>query len=200
MIFFLNAVKNSPLCLGQKHGGSELCSIRTFTPQMWMENFRVSRETFLYICEQLRPKIAKMDTTFRKVIPVEERVAVTLWYLATPRKYRTIAYLFGIARCIVCIIERDVCKVIVDVLSLLYIRFHTGNELLCTVSAIEAVHGVPQCVGAVDGLHISTNTPNRNHTDYYNRKLLYSVILQAVVDHGIALRILMSDGLAASMM
>ena len=69
----------------------------TFTPVMWMDNFRVSRETFLYICEQLRPKIAKMDTTFREALPVEERVAVTLWFLATPGEYRTIAHLFGIA-------------------------------------------------------------------------------------------------------
>ena len=52
----------------------------TFTPVMWMENFRVSRETFIYICEQLRPKITKMDTTFRKALPVEERVAITLWF------------------------------------------------------------------------------------------------------------------------
>ena len=32
----------------------------TFTPVMWMENFRVSRETFIYICEQLQPKIVKI--------------------------------------------------------------------------------------------------------------------------------------------
>ena len=43
---------------------------------------------------------------------------------------------------------------------------------------------LPQCVGAIDGSHIPINAPNRNHTDYYNRKGLYSVILQTVVDHG----------------
>ena len=75
------------------------------------------------------------------------------------------------------------CKAIIDVLSLQYIRFPSGNELLRTVSAFEAVHGVPQCVGAIDGSHIPINAPNRNHTNYYNRKGFYSVILQAVVDH-----------------
>ena len=147
------------------------------TPVMWIENFRVSRETFLFICEQLRPKIAKMDTTFRKALPVEERVAVTLWFLATPGEYRTIS-----RPCTVCSIVRDMCKAIIDVHSPQYIKFPSGNELSRTVSAFEAVHGVPQCVGARDGSHIPINAPNRNHTDYYNRKGFYSVILQAVVD------------------
>ena len=35
----------------------------------------------------------------------------------------------------------------------------------------------------VDGLHIPVSLPNLSHIDYYNRKGLYSVLIQAVVDY-----------------
>ena len=43
--------------------------------------------------------------------------------------------------------------------------------------------GVPQCVRVIDGSHISILGPKDSHTDYYNRKGWYSIILQGVVDH-----------------
>ena len=48
----------------------------------WIENFRMRKETFLYICDQLKPAIARQDTQFR-------RVAITIWCLATPSEYQT---------------------------------------------------------------------------------------------------------------
>ena len=43
--------------------------------------------------------------------------------------------------------------------------------------------GFIQCVGAIDRSHIPVSPPALNHTDYYNRKGWYSIIIQAVVDH-----------------
>ena len=40
-----------------------------------------------------------------------------------------------------------------------------------------------QCAGAINGSHVPVRPPASNHTDYYNRKGWYSMILQAVVDH-----------------
>ena len=39
-----------------------------------------------------------------------------------------------------------------------------------------------QCAGSVDGCHIPILPPANNHTDCYNRKGWYSIVLQAV-DH-----------------
>lgn len=76
----------------------------------WIENFRVSRETFKYLCDQLRPSIGKLNTRMRQAISVECRVAITLWVLATPGEYRTVAHL---AWCTVCQIVNETCRAIV---------------------------------------------------------------------------------------
>ena len=85
----------------------------------------MSKETFMYICSKLSPALVRTDTLIRKCISVEHQVAVTIWCLATPTEYRTIAHLFGIARSTVCEIVHETCHCIVDVLLKEYIKFPT---------------------------------------------------------------------------
>ena len=155
----------------------------TFTPENWMENFRMNRETFEYLCAQLRPHIQRQNTRLRTPISVEHRLAITLWCLSTCSEYRTIGHLFGVARCTVCVIVHDTCTAIVSVLFDQYIKFPTGNDLERVVKGFEEKWNMVQCAGAIDGSHVPVRPPASNHTDYYNRKGWYSMILQAVVDH-----------------
>ena len=154
--------------------------LSTFTAEDWMENFRVSRETFVYLCTRIRPIIERQDTTMRRAISTEHRIAITLWYLATCSEYRTIGHLFGVARCTLCVIVHDTCKAINEVFTNDYISFPTGREV---VDGFKNKWGFIQCAGAIDGSHIPVSPPALNHTDYYNRKGWYSIIIQAVVDH-----------------
>ena len=50
----------------------------TCTPYDWTENFRMSHETFLFLCNELRASIERNDTVMRKAIPVEQRVALMI--------------------------------------------------------------------------------------------------------------------------
>ena len=45
------------------------------------------------------PEMAKKDTRLRQSIPVQKRVAVALWRLATGDTYRSTGLQFGIGRC-----------------------------------------------------------------------------------------------------
>ena len=89
--------------------------LETFDTRDWVENFRMKRETFDYLCDKLCPSIIRQDTRFRTAISLEQRVAITVWCLATPCKYRTVAHLFGVARSTVCEIVQDTCRAIVRI-------------------------------------------------------------------------------------
>ena len=154
----------------------------TFEDKDWVENFRMRKETFNYLCHQLRPSIKRKTTIMRSPIPVEKRVAITLWRLATNSGYRTIGHLFGVARNTVCNIVNEVCKSIVRNMHGKVLKWPTGEILLDNIEHFERRWGFPQTVGAVDGTHIPILRPSEYHTDYYNRKGYYSMIMQAVVD------------------
>ena len=110
-------------------------------------------------------------------------MAVTLWCLATRAEYRTVGHLFGIARSTVCRILHETCKAIIELLLKKYINFPVGHRLQQVIQGFQEKWGVPQCVGAIDGCHVPISPLSMCHTDYYNRKGWYSVIIQAIADH-----------------
>ena len=102
---------------------------KTFSDRDWLENFRMRHSTFLYLCEELRPLIGREDTQMRKSVPVDQRVGMTLWYLATCAEYRSIGHLFGVAESTVCTIVKKVCHAISSALSKAFIKFPSCNSL-----------------------------------------------------------------------
>ena len=117
-----------------------------FTAADWLTNFRMSKNTFLYMCNELRSHIEKQDTIMRSAITVEKRVAVTLWFLATNTDYRTIGHLIGVSKASVCLVCKEVCRAIVKVLLTKYICILTGCTLVSVMSGF-AKRGFPQCAG-----------------------------------------------------
>ena len=155
----------------------------TFTSQDWLENFRLSQSTFLYLCNKLKSAIKQDDTTMRTAVPTDKRIALTLWFLASGADYRTIGLLFGVSKSTVCLVIKDVCSAIVQILLPEYIRFPTGDALRRVVTGFKQDYGFPQCAGAIDGTHIPIVSPNECPADYYNRKGWHSIILQGTVDN-----------------
>ena len=48
----------------------------------WKENSRMSKQSLLVLCEELRQCISKNTTRFQKPISVEVQVAVKMYYLS----------------------------------------------------------------------------------------------------------------------
>ena len=142
----------------------------------------MSKATFGTLCEALRQQTEKQDTTFRRCIPLEKRIAIVLFTLATTAEYRTVANLFGVSKSSVCLIVKEVCASITGVLSKRFIRIPQGADMYNNMLSFERKWGFPNCAGAIDGCHIPIISPTENHTDYFNRKGWHSILLQAVVD------------------
>ena len=125
----------------------------------------------------------KSDTVMRNAIPVEQRVALTLWFLSTGADYRTIAHLFGVSKSTVCLVIKQVCTAIAQILMPKYICFPSNNGLKQVVDGFKHKWRFPQCAGVVDGTHIPIVSPHDYPADYYNRKGWHSVIMQGTVNH-----------------
>lgn len=158
-------------------------TVQLWTDQrLWLENFRMSKGTFNFVCQELSPYLCRRDTNFRKAIKVEKRVAMCIWHLATGEDLRSLGWRFGVGKSTACQIINEVCQAIVDILLPQIITWPTGETLRATVDGFLSTWGFPQCAGAVDGTHIPIVAPPESPADYYNRKGFYSIILQAVVD------------------
>lgn len=148
----------------------------------WKLNFRVSRDTFEYICQLVAPAIARQNTRLRVPIPVEKRVAVGLWRLATGDCYRSCSLIVGLSKAsaVYCTHEfvEELCRMRCD-----FIKFPTTTaEIRRKIEGFKDKSDIPNVVGAVDGTHVPIKAPDINHEDYFNRKHFYSYVVQGVVD------------------
>ena len=64
----------------------------------WRENFRMSKENFMKLCDKVRPFLQKQSTNRRYPINVEKQVAVTLYCLSDEGRYLKVANAFGIGK------------------------------------------------------------------------------------------------------
>ncbi|KAI0212315.1 hypothetical protein LSAT2_002792, partial [Lamellibrachia satsuma] len=148
-----------------------------------LANFRMSQNTFVYLCNQLRWSLHRGNTRLQKAISVAQRVAIATWRLATNDEYRTIGHLFGVSRSSVCGIVNEVCAAILSQMMHRFIRLPTRDKLEEIVAGFHDRWGFPHCAGAADGTHIPFIASDEYHIDYPNRKGWYSLLMQPVVDH-----------------
>jgi len=165
---------------------------------LWHEHFRVSRDTFNFICNLVRPDLVRQNTNMRQAVSVEKRVAVAIWRLATGNTYRTTGLTFGVGRCTAMNFRDEFCAALIR-RGKYFIKFPQGeDETRCAIQAFEEISIFPQVVGALDGSHIRITAPKESQNDYCNRKNFHSIVLQGVADANYKF-IHVSTGYAGSM-
>lgn len=147
-----------------------------------MQNFRMSRESFEYICSRVGHVMGRRNTNYRVCVPNQKRAAIAIWKLATGGEYRTISHLFGVGLSTVFNCVQDFTDAVIRVLLPVHIKCPDARRLVEMAAFFQSRWGVPQCVGAIDGSHIPIIAPEQYPRDYYNRKGWHSIVLQAVVD------------------
>ncbi|XP_074833753.1 uncharacterized protein LOC142001963 [Carettochelys insculpta] len=145
---------------------------------MWLRSFRMRQQTFLELCQWLTPTLRHQNTRMRRALPVEKRVVIAFWKLATPDGYCSVGHQFGAGKATVGAVVMEVVRVFNAMVLQRVIRL---GDLDAAIAGFAAM-GFPNCFGALDGTHIPIHTPDHSGGRYINRRGYHSVVLQAMVD------------------
>ncbi|XP_060208534.1 protein ANTAGONIST OF LIKE HETEROCHROMATIN PROTEIN 1-like [Lycium barbarum] len=165
------------------------CNSPDFPEEEFKKAFRMGKDTFELICNELNSVVAKENTMLRDAVPVKQRVAVCIWRLATGEPLRLVSKRFGlgISTCHKLVLE--VCTAIRTVLMPKYLQWPDEEKMRNIKDEYEAMSGIPKVVGSMYTTHIPIIAPkisvaayfNKRHTER-NQKTSYSITVQGVVD------------------
>ncbi|XP_067000348.1 uncharacterized protein [Anabrus simplex] len=144
--------------------------------------FRMSQEKFYELLNLVKPCVERENTTFRRAVPCEERLAVCLRFLATGNSFRTLAFSYRLGETSVRRIVYDVCDAVWTKLVPIFMpqpdkEIWERNEL-----EFRERWNFPNCVGAMDGKHVVFDKPANSGSLFYNYKKSFSIVLLALVD------------------
>ena len=136
-----------------------------------------------HLLSMVAPKITKQNTNFRKPISAEQRLVVTLRYLATGETQQSLSFAFRIGKATISKILAETSEAIYEVLKEEFLKVpRSQNQWLEIAKGFLETWNFPHCIGAIDGKHIRVECPKMSGTYYYNYKGFYSIVLLAICD------------------
>ncbi|XP_018395102.1 PREDICTED: putative nuclease HARBI1 [Cyphomyrmex costatus] len=79
-------------------------------------------------------------------------------------------------------IVQETCQVIWEKLSSKYFPYPGTEEFLQYAQNFKEIWNLPNCIGAVDGKHVTVQSPYNSGSNFFNYKKTFSVVLLAVCD------------------
>lgn len=141
----------------------------------------MDRQAFSILCRDLYPLIHKKDTIFRKAIPVQKRVAISLYFLKSGADFGILADVF----CIGVSTANRIVLEFIDAVLLKYnglIRFPTEDEKEAISEGYRRKWQYYDCFGALDGCHIPILSPEESAQEYFSYKGFHSINVLALSD------------------
>ncbi|XP_015267767.1 PREDICTED: putative nuclease HARBI1 [Gekko japonicus] len=148
--------------------------------QQWLQNFRMTHETFSEIVSVMKGRLLRRKTSMREPIPVEKRIAIAIWYLASANTYREVGEKFGVGVSTVGEVVLEVCFAME--VELYHKTVCLGPDVAKIMDGFDRL-GFPHCIGAIDRMPLLTRAPGRGLDEHGNVKKYSSVLLQGTVDH-----------------
>lgn len=150
----------------------------------WLEKFRMTKQTFQEVHSSLKEHLQPCWNPLQpdRAVDSDEQLAVCVYFLASCAEYRIIGDVFGYHKSTVCKIVHKVCDTILEFLMPTWIKLPDEEECEIIASEFEKICGIPRIWLVLDGSHIPVRPSKEGRCDFYNRKGLPSIILQAAVD------------------
>ena len=152
-------------------------------PDKYKDVLRMNSDLFKELLSIVEISIAKKDTFFRKSIPAEQRLSLTIFYLSTGDSFKTISILFRIGQSTVRSIVFETCQAIWENMKDIYLKTpNTREEWETIAKGFNNLWNFPNCLGAIDGKHCAIQCPPATGSEYFNYKRYFSIVLLGVCD------------------
>ncbi|CAN7945782.1 unnamed protein product, partial [Ixodes pacificus] len=156
--------------------------LRAHDEEYFRNYIRMPPSTFDTLLD-VRDKIRKTNTNWRKAITPEQRLIVTLRFLAAGQYIRGASFNNCMGRSTVCGIIQETCQALWDVLQPLCLTCpQHADEWLQVASEFEETWNFPHCLGAMDGKHVVIECPGRTDSLNFNYKKTFSKLMLAICD------------------
>ena len=158
--------------------------LRLYDHEMFFRYFRMMPETFETLLMLTAPVIKKKITRMREPISVDQRLLVTLRYLATGDAHTTIAANYRISPTTVGRIISETCNALWDkLMEAGHIRTpSTVSDWKNIARGFEERWNFPNMIGAIDGKHVQMFAPAGQASSFFNYKKTHSIVLLGVCD------------------
>ena len=151
--------------------------------EYFYRHLRMSPERFGHLLGLIKNQIKKTVPRFRKPISAEERLLITLRFLASGESQQSLSLDFLMGRSTVSKIVSETCEAIYFSLKDPYLKSpQNANDWRKISRRFEEVWNFPHVISAIDGKHIRIECPKQSGTLYHNYKGYFSIVLLAICD------------------
>ncbi|KAJ1525568.1 hypothetical protein ONE63_010372 [Megalurothrips usitatus] len=155
-------------------------TIPNLSGEQFRMHFRMTPDIYEDLERRIGPLLMSAEGN-KPTVPVRHQLLGTLWLLATPDSYRSVAERFDLAKSSLSASFMRVVRVLNDI-SDQVIQWPRGQRLEAVKADFNRKSAIRGIIGAIDGTHILIKAPKVDSQFYKTYKKTYAISLQAVCE------------------
>lgn len=156
--------------------------LRDRDTEIYFKYMRMTPAQFDCLHSKVRHRLTRTSAR-RPTVPSDEKLMITLCYLASGCQQVDLSLRFGRGRSTISGIVYDTSIAIYEELAPIHLKFpETQEEWLNISKGFWEKWQFPNCLGAIDGKHFTIQCPKRSGSLYYNYKHRFSTLVLAICD------------------